>query len=163
MNPSDSLQLVVEASLALAGFAGVITALTRRGAHALLPLQRLNLVNLLSTSLGALFLSLAALVMLAAEIDPAFVWRVISGVGLAVTLYFSAHSIRTVLSTIRESHRQRARRLLLSVNLPLLAVCVAQVWNTAVLAAFWPVLLLLVALFGIGCYAFVRFLFDPTS
>jgi len=159
VSSGESLHLIVEASLALAGFAGVVTALTRRGARELPALHRLSLMNLLATSFGALFLSLAALVLLAAGAGEPIVWRIVSGAGLLVTLYFATVSIRTVLSNTEEQRRRQSTSALLAVNVPLLVVCGLQAWNLAVLAAFWPVLLLLVALFGVGCYSFVQLVY----
>ncbi len=157
MNPSEALYLIVEASLALAGFAGVITVLAKRGASELPRLHRLDLVNLLATSLAALFLSLAALVLLAAGTRDPIVWRVISGVGVLVTLYFGGKSTQTVMAT--PEGRREGTPALVAINGPLLLVCAAQVWNLVDLGEFWPVLLLLSALFAVGCYAFVRLLF----
>ena len=50
MNPSEVLMLIVEASLGLAGFAGVVTAVGQRSVAELIALQRLNLENLLATA-----------------------------------------------------------------------------------------------------------------
>ena len=162
MNPSDSLHLIVEASLALAGFAGVVTALRSRGEGQLHVLHRLSLTNLLSTSLVSLFLSLVALVLLAADVAEATVWRISSGVGLLPSLYFGSASVRTVLANAGERQRRRSTATLIAINGPLLIICAIQVWNIVTLGEFWPVLLLLVALFAIGCFAFVRLLFAET-
>ena len=162
MNPGDLLHLIVEASLALAGFAGVVTVLTRRGAAALPVFHRLSLVNLLATALGALFLSLVALVLLSAGIMESIVWRAISGAGLLVSLYFASASTRTILSNSGEGDRRRNTMILLAINGPLLLVCGVQLWNIATQGEFWPVLLLLVTLFAIGCFSFVRLLFGAS-
>jgi hypothetical protein len=151
--------VVPVASLALAGFAGVVTVQKRAGAKQLPVLHRLSLINLLATALGALFFSLIALVMLAAEIRESLVWRVTSLIGLVVTIFFSARSITTGLSNPREVEGRRSISTLLAIDVPLWCVCLAHVWNIASLAAFWPVLLLLAALFGVGCYSFVRLVF----
>lgn len=65
LDPVDSLQLMVEADLALAGFAGIVSAVSRPGLGHLTPLHRMRLVNLLGCSLVPLLLSLCALVALA--------------------------------------------------------------------------------------------------
>ncbi len=163
MDSGESLHLIVEASLGLAGFAGVVTALAKRGARELHALHRLNLVNLLATSLGALFLSLGGLALLAAGVEEPLTWRVVSASGLLVTLYFGSKSIRTVVAAAGTGRRQQSLPALLAINVPLLVVCLVQVWNLVVLAAFWPVFVLLVALFAIGCFSFVRLLFAPVA
>lgn len=163
MNSVESLYLIVEASLALAGFAGVVTVLSKRGVSDLAPLHRLNLVNLLATSFAALFLSLAAMVLLAAGVAEPLVWQAISLTGLLLTVYFSFRSLRTIIAAQPRERRGRGPLTLWVVNLPLLPVCLVQVWNVVGLGEFWPVLLLLVALFAIGCMSFVRLLFAPAS
>jgi hypothetical protein len=156
LSSGEILYLIVEASLALAGFAGVVTVLTKRDVPALAILHRLSLINLLATAFAALFLSLTALVLLSAGLDQSWVWRVVSAGGLIPSVYFGSRSVRTVLAS---SSDRRGVGILLAINVPLLLVCLVQVWNVAVLGEFWPVLLLLVALFGIGCYSFVSLLF----
>ena len=163
MNSIESLYLIVEASLALAGFAGIVTVLSKRGASELSPIHRLNLVNLLATSFGALFMSLTAMVMLAAAVAEPFVWRTISIAGLLTTLYFTSKSIRTIMAAEGQGHQRLGPARFLAINLPLLLVCLVQVWNVIGPGEFWPVLLLLVALFGIGCLSFVRLLFAPVE
>jgi hypothetical protein len=82
MDPSEVLMLIVEASLGLAGFAGVVTAVGQRSVAGLVELQRLNLVNLLAIAFGALFMSLGALALQSAKVDDATIWRIWSGVGI---------------------------------------------------------------------------------
>ncbi len=162
MDTGDLLQLVVEASLGLAGFAGVVNALSVRREATLASLVRLHLVNLLSTSFSAMFLSLGALGMLSAGLEERLVWRIVSGMGLPGCLYFSTRSIRTVASMVG---RERAWRnwALWMINVPLFVVCFVQVWNMLVLGAFWAFFLLVVALFAIGCTSFVSLLFTRSD
>ena len=91
------------------------------------------------------------------------IWRIVSGAGLLVTVYFSSFSIRTVLAAVGTARRKQSLRLLLSIGIPLLIVCLAQIWNVIHVGEFWRVLLLLAALFVVGCYGFVRFLFSPAA
>ena len=95
----------------------------------------------------------------AADVAEATVWRISSGVGLLPSLYFGSASVRTVLANAGERQRRRSTATLIAINGPLLIICAIQVWNIVTLGEFWPVLLLLVALFAIGCFAFVRLLF----
>jgi hypothetical protein len=162
MDTGDLLQLVVEASLALAGFAGVVNALAVRRERSLATVVRLRLVNLLSTSFASMFLSLGALGMLSAGLDESLVWRVVSGVGLLVSIYFSTESIRTVARTVGREQAWRNPTLWM-INLPFSVVCGVQVWNVIALGAFWAFFLLVVALFAIGCASFVSLLFARTD
>lgn len=158
LSPGDLLNLIVEASLALAGFAGVVNALAQRGAGALPAMRHLNLVNLLATSFGALFLSLAGLGMMVAGLEEPLTWRILSAVGLLITAYFMIRSANAVVAAVRD-RGAGGLRVLLTINVSLLFVCVIQVWNATFLGSFWPVFALLVALFAVGCFSFTRLLF----
>lgn len=160
MNPEDLLMLVVEASLGLAGFAGVVTALERRDAGGTRSRSNLNLVNLLATAFGALFLSLGALGLLSAGVDESGVWRTASAVGLVVMLFFSVRSAIEVTRAIGPERALRAGTLY-AINVPVAFVCAAQLWNAATGGAFWAFFVLLIALFAIGCFSFVRLLIPP--
>lgn len=162
MSPGDLLLLMVEASLGLAGFAGVVTALSKRNTRELSALYRMSLVNLLATSFGALFLSLVVLAMLSAGVEEASAWRFASAGGTLVTAYFGARSVQTLLAQLGRRHALRSPTVW-AVNLPLLLVCALQLWNVVSLGEFWPVVSLLIAWFGLGCFSFVRLLFDPAE
>lgn len=160
MSPGDLLQLIVEASLGLAGFAGVVNALAGRGARSLSRLHQMNLVNLLATAFGALFLSLAALAMMVAGIEERTIWRTLSTAGLIVTVYFAIRSVQAIVAEIG-TRAAATSGSVLAIDGPLLILCALQIWNTAVLGAFWPFFLLLIALFAIGCFSFTRLLLAP--
>ncbi len=155
---SELLQLIVEASLGLAGFAGIVVAVTHKGTQALPAIQRVNLMNLLATSFGALFISLMALGLMSAGVSSTSVWVVCSGIGLVTTLFFGVRSVRTVLAVSKSS--APAIRTLLWINIPLGVVCLIQIWNVVGLRTFWPTFLMISAFFALGCYSFVRLLFS---
>ena len=157
MNPSEVLMLIVEASLGLAGFAGVVTAVGQRSVADLVELQRLNLVNLLATAFGALFMSLGALALQSAEVDDETIWRIWSGVGIVPMVFFGA---RSMLTTGRSIGFARAARspTLLTINTAVLLTCGLQIWNVSSAGVFWPFFVLLITLFAIGCFSFARLL-----
>ncbi|GEM_PF-2280670 len=162
MNPSEVLMLIVEASLALAGFAGVVTALGRRGTGHLISPRNLNLVNLLATSFGALFLSLGALALQSADVADATTWRACSAIGLVTLVFFSARSLREITRSI--GMRRAVRSIVLyAINLPIVVVCALLVWNILLAAVFWPFFVMLVVMFAIGCFSFARLLLFPSS
>ena len=154
MEPTEVLYLIVEASLALAGFAGVVNALTRRAGSAIGVMPRLRLVNLLATSFAALFLSLLALGLHAMDVEPATVWRIVSAAGLPPMVYFPIHSIREIRRTFGPEAARRSAPLWV-VNVPVFFVCVLQVWNVAVGGLFWPFFAFVVTLFAVGSWSFV--------
>lgn len=156
-DPTELLQLIVEVSIALAGFAGIVVAISSRGAASLSPIQKLNLTNLLATSFAALFLSLITLTAMSADVPDHYVWAITSGLGFVGMIFFAIRSINTVVK--QSSNTAAARRVLLAINLPLSIVCIAQLYNVLVLQAFWPTFVLMSAFFAVGCYSFVRLLF----
>ena len=152
---------MVEASLALAGFAGVVNALATRGGEDPNPIHRLSLENLLATSFTALFLSLAALASLSSGIEEATTWSIISIVAVIPTIYFSMRSARTVTAAVRDRGSNGLNPLWL-INGTLFAVCGLQIVNALLWGAFWPIFVLLIALFAVGCFSFVRLLIEGT-
>ncbi len=154
MEPTELLYLIVEASLALAGFAGVVNALSRRAGSSIGPMPRLRLVNLLATSFAALFLSLLALGLHAIEIEPGKVWRIVSAVGLPPMIYFPIHSAREIAKAFGPDVARRSKPLYI-VNVPVFLVCVLQVWNVVAGGLFWPFFVFVVTLFGVGSWSFV--------
>ncbi len=162
MDPNEVLMLIVEASLGLAGFAGVVTAVGRRDAVYDVTLQRLNLVNLLATAFGALFLSLGALALQSAYVDGATVWPVCSAVGLLIMVYFATRSFLEIVRTIGPGRTLRTPTVYV-INAPVVLVCGLQIWNVFEGSAFWPFFVLLITMFAIGCFSFARLLFAPRS
>ena len=158
MIPSDLLTLIVEASIALAGFAGIVGAIAQRGTSSPHSIYQLNLVNLLSTSFGALFMSLTALAMLVAGVDDSLTWRFSSGLGLAITAYFTFRSYQTLSSASNNTNFLR-RPMMVAIIL----TCALQAWNVLSLAEFWPLFVLLIVLFAIACAAFTRLVFALDS
>ena len=61
-----------------------------------------------------------------------------------------------MLASADQIGTRRSLCALLAINVPLVVVCVVHAWNVASAAVFWPVLLLFVALFAVGCYSFLR-------
>lgn len=156
-SPSDLLQLIVEASLALAGFASIVVALSEGGISKLSDVQRLNLVNLLATSFGALFTALICLGLLASSVDEAKTWQFTSAFGLATTLFFSIRSFRRVIGAMGYTTYTIGVSVL--INVPLAAVCLLLVWNVFAGMQFWPVFLWLGFLFLLGVFSFLRLIF----
>lgn len=157
MDPSEVLMLIVEASLGLAGFAGVVTAVGQRNSVHEVALQRLNLVNLLATAFGALFMSLGALALQSGHVEETIIWSLCSAIGILPMIFFATRSFVAVRRAIGTAQAVRTRTLY-AINVPVIAVCGLQVWNTLVDSTFWPFFVLLITMFAIGCFSFVRLL-----
>ena len=155
MNPDDFLQLMVEANLALAGFAGVVSVLAPGGVAELRPVQRLRLVNLLATSLLPAIGSLVAMTLLAADVAPEVVWRVLSLMLATGGIFFTARSYRT---TLRQQGDQAAMGPSTQTALAAVwsVIYLLLLWNAYAWLAFWPVILGFTCMFSIGCISFAR-------
>ena len=162
MEPTELLYLIVEASLALAGFAGVVNALSRRARSGMPAMTRLRLVNLLATAFAALFLSLLALGLHAMGVDPPKVWRIVSAVGLPPMVFFALLSVRRVVAAFGAARARRSKPLYV-VNVPVLLVCILQLWNTLAGGLFWPFFLFVVTLFAIGSWSFVHLVLNEEA
>ena len=75
-DPVDTLILMVEAAVAIAGFTGVVVVFGRRSTGDWSKLELIRIRNLLGTSFSVLFLSLSTLLLLHTGIGPETTWRV---------------------------------------------------------------------------------------
>ena len=91
MEPDAALGIAAQIAVALAGFAGVVTAFRSQSVHAWEPVDKLRLRLLLINSILPLAFCLFALVLLAIKPVPLQIWRWCSGVLLAVTIPFLAN------------------------------------------------------------------------
>ncbi len=86
-DPVETLRILVEASVAMAGFSGVVVVFGRRAEREWSQIERARLANLLTTSFSVLFLSLTALVLLHAGTDPKITWRIGSATWSIIATY----------------------------------------------------------------------------
>lgn len=155
ISPAETLIVMIEAAAALAGFAGIVATLRR---ERWTELDRLQIKNLLSCAFSALFVSILALLLLHAEVSEQLTWRILSATWVIVGL------VATIQNGLDYRKLQKAsdQEVIFAVNLgwfvSALAVIALQVYNTLVIAAFWPVLVGISWLFGLTCYSFWRLL-----
>jgi hypothetical protein len=100
VEPTDALYNIVEASLALAGFAGIVTALGHRPSGQWRLDDRDRIVNLLLATLLPFVLALLALVLIHAEVTSA--WRMSSACFALLLLGNFVVGIRDVLRARKE-------------------------------------------------------------
>lgn len=156
-DPVETLGLLVEAAVAIAGFSGVVVVFGRRATGEWSGLERLRIGNLVSASFSVLFLSLAILLLLHIGIAAATTWRAGSAIWTAVAvrqLILVSRIYRTL-----QKDPQRPRVTMFSLQLSVASVVIAlNVWNTLVLGRFWPFFAAQVFLFGVACYSFASLL-----
>ena len=157
-DPVETLSILVEAAVAIAGFSGVVVAFGRRAEGDWSQVERARLVLLLSTSFTVLFLSLGALVLLHAGTVPATIWRIGSAIWSVIATYQVVTAARRAARVQRENSELPDVIwivLLLGATGVFILLSVA---NVLTIGEFWPFLAALVWLFGLACYSFARLL-----
>jgi hypothetical protein len=138
--PDSALGIAAQIAVALAGFAGVVTAFRAQSIHEWEALDRLRLRLLLINSILPLALALFGLTLLSVQPPPNEIWRWCSGTALAVTLpgmWNVGQMMRSFAPAelaARQVHRAGFRFFGTLGTLSILA----QIYNVAVLNAFWP-------------------------
>lgn len=140
MEPGEALSTAAQIAVALAGFAGVVVVFRRESVHDWSPIDKFRLRQLLTNSILPLAFCMIGLLLLAIKPVPAGIWRWSSGAALVILLPFAI----TTTKSFRRFDRQELRRggashfvFYLSGTLGT-AVTLLQVYNAAILDAFWP-------------------------
>jgi hypothetical protein len=139
MEPGEALGIAAQIAVALAGFAGVVVVFRREAVHEWSDIDRLRLRLLLANSLLPLGLCMLGLLLLSISPSPAGIWRSCSGVALVIFLMFlitTAKFFRSLNS--REIEQDGRSRLMVNFFGALgIAAMLLQLYNVAVLGAFW--------------------------
>jgi hypothetical protein len=148
MQPSELLSTLVEFSVAVAGFTGVVAALSPRQLSEWTEIQRGFFSALLGSTAISAGVSILAMVMLSAPVSASTAWSATSSVHLVLLL--------VVLAIRSREFRSADSGLHPASILVLLAVCglvFLQAINAVLVHAGW----LCVA--GLGAYAFLSLLY----
>ena len=158
-DPTDTLMVLVEAAVAVAGFSGVVVVFGRRSVGAWSELERTRLGNLLFTSFTVLFFSLGALVLLHAGLSQPTTWR-IGSIGWSVLAAWQIVSVARAYSALSPSDPHRPHVAIPIVLLGLTTLLVGlNLYNALVGGAeFWRFLAALVWLLALAWYSFARLL-----
>jgi hypothetical protein len=157
-DPVETLMILVEASVAMAGFSGVVVVFGRRAEREWSPIERHRLANLLSASFAVLFLSLAALVLLHAGTDPTTTWRIGSAAWSIQATYQIVLTAKLAARASRDGPElPNAAWIVLLLGLTG-AFALLSITNAVTMGEFWPFLAALVWLFALACYSFTRLL-----
>ncbi len=160
-DPVETLIVLVEASVAIAGFSGVVIVFGRRATGEWSRIERARLRNLLWTSFMVLFLSLLTLVLLHAGTAPATTWRIGSGVWSIIAIQRIVVTIRAYVRIPREDPQSPGIMVATIILGGTVLVVLLSLGNVFALKEFWPFLAAQVWLFGMACYSFARLLFSP--
>ena len=161
-DPVETLMILVEASVAMAGFSGVVVVFGRRAEREWSPIERHRLEYLLTASFTVLFLSLAALVLLHAGTDPQTTWRIGSATWSIIGTYVIVLITRRAARVSRDDPElPNAAWIVLLLGLTG-AFVLLSLANALTMREFWPFLAALVWLFGLACYVFTRLILVAT-
>jgi hypothetical protein len=133
----------------------VVVAFRSGSIHEWHALDKLRLRLLLTNSIVPLILCLLALLLVSVDPRPAWIWRLCSALALILTI-----SIGFILgrpSFVDELKLGRGTRfLLISFGVLAVAAMILQIYNLAVLNAFWPFYATILLQLITGTIQFVR-------
>jgi hypothetical protein len=140
MEPGEALGIAAQIAVALAGFAGVVVVFRREAVHEWPSIDKLRLRLLLANSILPLSLSMLGLLLLTIEPIPPGIWRWCSGIAFVLSLLFVTTSAKIFgRLDVRHAKRERLTAILFYVFGAVgTLVIVLQLYNTALLGAFWP-------------------------
>ena len=154
MNPVEFLTAIVEASVGLLGFTGVVVAMGRDSGSSS-AVDRTRMMNLLGWSSMTLGSALISLTLVSAELQPQLVWRASSLTWLACGVPFATwQSVRILRGRPYDSS---VVFYLVAVYGFMIAAGMLQLGNVALWSAFWPHFFALAVGLGLGLSQFIRF------
>ena len=158
MDPVDFLTVIVEASVGLLGFTGVVVTFGRGSESAWSARERFRLANLLGWGAIALASALLSLALLSAELQPPMLWRISSLGWLVLATPFTIWVTRWRYPAWRDSMPRTGFPWVYFIAsvLAFTIVALLQLVNAALWNSFWPHFSALAATFGLGAIQFVR-------
>jgi hypothetical protein len=158
MEPGEALGIAAQIAVTLAGFAGVVVVFRRESVHEWSPADRLRLRLLLTNSILPLVLCMTGILLLTIRPVPTGIWRWCSGLAFVVSLLFAVTMTKMFRQlNLQEIQRERATRLVSYLfGIFGIAANLLQLYNTAVLSAFWPFFTGIVVQLVTGTFQFVR-------
>ncbi len=164
MEPSEALGIAAQIAVALAGFAGVVVVFRRESVHEWSPLDKFRLRLLLMNSVLPLALCMLGLLFLTIKPLPADIWKWCSVFAFVVLVLFAVTSM-TIFRRLHLSQLQsygRATHLVFNLfGILGTAVMLLQLFNAAVLSAFWPFFTGIVFQLTGAMFQFMRIILMP--
>lgn len=140
MEPGEALGIAAQIAVTLAGFAGVVVVFRREAVHEWSAVDKLRLRFLLANSILPLSLCLLGMLLLTIKPMPVGIWRWCSGTAFLASLLFAITSTRNFRHLdARQVQPDRATRFVFSLFGTLgTASIILQLYDAALLGAFWP-------------------------
>lgn len=140
MEASEALGIAAQIAVALAGFAGVVVVFRRESVHEWSGVDKLRLRLLLANSILPLGLCMMGMLLLTIKPMPPGIWRWCSGIALIATLLFVTTTTKIFRRLdLQNAQRERVTRFIFYLFGAFgMAAMLLQVYNIALLDAFWP-------------------------
>jgi len=164
MEPSEALGIAAQIAVALAGFAGVVVVFRRESVHEWSPLDKFRLRLLLMNSVLPLALCMLGLLFLTIKPLPADIWKWCSVFAFVVLVLFAVTSM-TIFRRLHLRQLQsygRATHFVFNLfGILGTAVMLLQLYNAAILGAFWPFFTGIVFQLTAAMFQFMRIILMP--
>lgn len=140
MEPGEALGIAAQIAVALAGFAGVVVVFRREAVHEWSGIDKLRLRFLLVNSILPLVVSMLGLLLLTIRPLPPGTWRWCSGIFLVATVVFVTATTKMFRRlNLPNAQRDRVTRFIFFLfGVFGVAAMILQLYNIALLDAFWP-------------------------
>ena len=161
----EALSAAAQIAVALAGFAGVVVVFRRESVHEWSPIDKFRLRLLLANSILPLAFCMLGLLLLTIKPVPPGIWRWCSGSAFVILLPFG---ITTAKSFRRFDPHQLKRARATGFGFYLFSILgtvatLLQVFNAAMLDAFWPFFTGIVVQLVAAMFQFVRIILLPAD
>jgi hypothetical protein len=162
MAPGEALSLAAQVAVALTGFAGVVVVFRSGSVHDWPAIDKFRLRLLLADSMFPLVFCMFGSALLAINPSPAAIWRWCSGFAAVFLLAF-ASMIRRGSRSLAEELKRTGMTWLIFYPAAVLATAITllQLYNVAILNAFWPFYTAIVFQLVVGMVQFARFILLP--
>ena len=164
MEPGEALGIAAQIAVALAGFAGVVVVFRRESVHEWSPMDKFRLRLLLMNSVLPLALCMLGLLLLTIKPLSADIWKWCSGFAFVILVLFAVTSM-TIFHRLHLPQLQsygRATHLVFNLfGILGTAVMLLQLFNAAVLSAFWPFFTGIVFQLTGAMFQFMRIILMP--
>ena len=152
----DYLALIGELSIGVAGFSGVVAALSQRSAGEWRPVDVLRFQMLIRQSVAVAMGAVFPALLLSAGLSGPMLWRGISGLWLLITPVAIARLMQRGNAVISANPEDTSRPLYFFVTAVPVASVLLQVANVSVVASPWPHLATLTLGLLVAALLFVR-------
>ena len=158
MEPGEALGIAAQVAVALAGFAGVVVVFRREAVQEWSGIDKLRLRLLLANSIVPLGLSMPGLLLLTIKPMPLEIWRWCSVILLVATVSFVTATTKAFRRlNLPYAQRDRVTRFVfLLFGVFGIAANLLQLFNVAVLGAFWPFFTAIVVQVVTAMFQFAR-------